>query len=50
MTKREIMVRAHEIARTNGKLWYDLTSGRFESKGLSERAVERITKALGRVV
>jgi len=32
-----------------GKLWYDLTSGRFESKGLSERAVERITKALGRV-
>ena len=33
----------------NGKLWYDLTSGRFESKGLSERAVERITKALGRV-
>jgi len=34
----------------NGKFWYDLTSGRFESKGLSERAVERITKALlGRV-
>jgi len=34
----------------NGKFWYDLASGRFESKGLSERAVERITKALlGRV-
>lgn len=32
----------------NGKLWYDLNSGRFDSKGLSETAIERITTTLGR--
>ena len=32
---------------SNGKLWYDLNTGRFASKGLSEKAVTRIMTALG---
>lgn len=32
-----------------GKFWYDLNTGRFESKGLSEVAVERITDRIKEV-
>ena len=35
---------------SSAKVWYDCTTGRFEAKGLTEKAHERITKALlGRV-
>ena len=41
--------KAREIvwALSNGKLWYDLNTGRFASKNLSEKAVTRIMTALG---
>jgi hypothetical protein len=41
--------KAREIvwALSNGKLWYDLNTGRFYSKNLSKKAVTRIMTALG---
>src|SRR5690606_14036559 len=37
------------FALSSAKVWYDCTTGRFEAKGLTEKAHERIMAALGAV-